>query len=507
MRRVLLAVIATLAACVLCVGTAASVRGAQGNSLSVSKADVEGFPDVKLYVSFADAAGESIKGLAAADFAVKEDGRLMAGLSVDSLRKSGEHVSIALLIDCSYSMRDSGALAAAKTGAKGFIDIMDPKDECTIISVSDKITPRLADAAGHAVFSTDKILLKRAVDGIADEPYTRLYDGLSSAIQSVGSTTSLRKIVVVLTDALPSDERSTTTLTECIDAAKKSNVTIHAIGEGTDVNPEPLVEMTRSTGGSYYFAAAPGDLKALYQQILANIYNEYVVRYTSPITGEAALQMHTAEVSTTYEGTTSRATVSFVPTVIPARHSVAGIVLIGLALLLLVGLSAYTAWCRKRKVCPNCHKLIPVGALVCPRCGYDLAPPGLTEAPAARTEATPAVDDHTRVVHKRKAYAWLAVTEGTDKGKTYELGEQGVFSLGRSSENDFVLDDESVSRSHAKIEMKDGRYVVHDLASANGTFVAGERVDVADMVDGATLQLGDEGLSFQVMKKGDNHDE
>jgi VWFA-related protein len=505
MKRVLLAVIATLAACVLCAGVVVPAQGAQDNALSVSKADVEGFPDVKLYVSVVDPAGESIKGLTAADFTVKEDGRLMSGLSVDSLRKSGERVSIALLIDCSYSMRDSGALEAAKSGAKGFIDIMDPKDECTVISVSDKITPRLADTTGRAVFSTDKALLKQAVDGIQAEPFTRLYDGLNSAIQSVGGTTSLRKIVVVLTDALPSDERSTTTLTECLDAAKKSNVTIHAIGEGTDVNPAPLVEMTRSTGGSYYFAAAPGDLKTLYQQILANIYNEYVVRYTSPITGEAALQMHTAEVSATYGGITSRTTVSFVPTVIPARHSAAGIVLIGLAVLFLIGLSVYAAWRKKRKVCPNCSKLIPAAATVCPRCGHDFAAKDHTEAPEADTEAAPATDDHTRVMHKRKAFAWLAVTEGMDKGKTYELGEQGVFSLGRSSENDFVLDDDSVSRSHAKIEMKDGRYIVHDLASANGTFVAGARVDVADIVDGVTLQLGDELLSFQVMKKEEDH--
>ncbi len=507
MKRILLALIATLAACVLCAGAVAPAQGAQDYVLNVSKADVASFPEVKLYVSFVDTAGESINGLTATDFAIKEDGRPISGISVDSLRKSGERVSIALLIDCSYSMRDSGALEAAKSGAKGFIDIMDPKDECTVISVSDKITPRLADVAGHAVFSSDKSVLKQAVDSIVAEPFTRLYDGLNSAIQWVGDTTSLRKIVVVLTDALPSDERSTMTLQECIDAAKKSNVTIHAIGEGADVNPKPLVEMTRATGGSYCFAAAPGDLKALYQQILSNIYNEYIVRYTSPITGEEALQMHTAEVSVLYEGKTYRAAVSFVPQVIPARHSVAGIILIGLALLLLVGLSAYAAWRKTRKVCPNCSRLIPLAATVCPRCGYNFAARDRAEAPAAETEVASAVDDHTRVMHKRKVFAWLTVIEGMDKGKTYELGEQGVFSLGRSSENDFVLDDDSVSRSHAKIEMRDGRYVVHDLASANGTFVADERVDVADIVNGVTIRLGDEVLSFQVIRKEDKTNE
>jgi VWFA-related protein len=506
MRRVLLAAVATLAACLLCVGAVTPARGVQDYTLGISKADAGDFPEVKLYVSFLDPAGESIKGLTAADFAIKEDGRPMSGLALDSLRKSGERVSVVLLIDCSYSMRDSGALDEAKNGAKGFIEIMDPKDECTIVSVSDKVSPRLVDAAGRIIFSSDKNLLQRTVDAIAAEPYTRLYDGLNSAIRWVGETTSLRKIVVVLTDALPSDERSTMTLTECIDAATKSNVTIHAIGEGTDVNPEPLVEMARSTGGSYYFAAAPGDLKTLYQRILANIYNEYIVQYTSPITGEDALKMHTAEVSVTYEGVTQRATTSFVPQVIPARHSLVGFSLVGLAILLLIGLSAYAAWRRTRKACPSCGKLVPVSATACPHCGLDFAAHEHTEEPAAETEAMAAVDDRTRIMHKRRAFAWLTVVEGTDKGKTYELGEQGVFSLGRSSENDIVLDDDSVSRSHAKIEAKDGRYIVHDCASANGTFVAGERVDLGDLVDGVTLQLGDEVLSFQAMKKEDNSD-
>lgn len=57
-------------------------------------------------------------------------------------------------------------------------------------------------------------------------------------------------------------------------------------------------------------------------------------------------------------------------------------------------------------------------------------------------------------------------------------------TLGRGAENDFVIFDPSVSRSHARIEKdEEGRLVLRDLSSRNGILLARARVDVA-MVSG-----------------------
>jgi len=65
------------------------------------------------------------------------------------------------------------------------------------------------------------------------------------------------------------------------------------------------------------------------------------------------------------------------------------------------------------------------------------------------------------------------------------LPERAV-TVGRSRDCDCVLSDMTVSRRHARIEVRDGCWVVSDLRSANGTLVNGWRV-----VDEATVRPGD----------------
>jgi hypothetical protein len=53
-------------------------------------------------------------------------------------------------------------------------------------------------------------------------------------------------------------------------------------------------------------------------------------------------------------------------------------------------------------------------------------------------------------------------------------------TVGRDPKNDIVLDDRRVSRRHAEVRLRLGRYTLYDLQSTNGTFVNGRRI--AEMV-------------------------
>lgn len=64
------------------------------------------------------------------------------------------------------------------------------------------------------------------------------------------------------------------------------------------------------------------------------------------------------------------------------------------------------------------------------------------------------------------------------------------FRLGRHPSCQVVLTDDGVSRRHARIVAEDSGYMLEDLGSANGTFVAGERVERRRLVDGDVFQLG-----------------
>jgi hypothetical protein len=62
--------------------------------------------------------------------------------------------------------------------------------------------------------------------------------------------------------------------------------------------------------------------------------------------------------------------------------------------------------------------------------------------------------------------------------------------MGRDAVNDIILNDLEISRRHAAITFRGGRYFVEDLGSTNGTFVNGRRVTVATpLKDGDLLDL------------------
>jgi pSer/pThr/pTyr-binding forkhead associated (FHA) protein len=50
--------------------------------------------------------------------------------------------------------------------------------------------------------------------------------------------------------------------------------------------------------------------------------------------------------------------------------------------------------------------------------------------------------------------------------------ERGLVTVGRDPQCDLPINDESISRKHAEISKAEGRWVVKDLDSKNGTFVS-----------------------------------
>jgi pSer/pThr/pTyr-binding forkhead associated (FHA) protein len=73
-----------------------------------------------------------------------------------------------------------------------------------------------------------------------------------------------------------------------------------------------------------------------------------------------------------------------------------------------------------------------------------------------------------------------------------------VANIGRADYNDLVLPDESVSTSHAKLQRREGVWVLMDLASTNGTYVDGERIGAdTPIAPGTLVRFGDVQLVFE----------
>jgi predicted component of type VI protein secretion system len=91
----------------------------------------------------------------------------------------------------------------------------------------------------------------------------------------------------------------------------------------------------------------------------------------------------------------------------------------------------------------------------------------------------------------------LIVIYGTHLGRQYHLNPKRMV-IGRTDRSNILIDDSSVSREHASIERKDGRFILEDLKSTNGTFINGESVDVRVLNHGDKIRIGNTVLQFIV---------
>jgi pSer/pThr/pTyr-binding forkhead associated (FHA) protein len=95
------------------------------------------------------------------------------------------------------------------------------------------------------------------------------------------------------------------------------------------------------------------------------------------------------------------------------------------------------------------------------------------------------------------AFAAFLVRSGGLMGQRIPV-KTPIVNLGRADYNDIVLPDPSISTSHAKLQRREGVWVLVDLDSTNGTFVEGERVrGEAPLGPGAMVRLGDVQLLFE----------
>ena len=79
----------------------------------------------------------------------------------------------------------------------------------------------------------------------------------------------------------------------------------------------------------------------------------------------------------------------------------------------------------------------------------------------------------------------LTIAAGSGRGQRFRFDGESV-SIGRAPDNDVVLNDAGVSRTHARIERKASGWVLTDRASANGIALNG-----AAVVTAAPLREGD----------------
>src|SRR5260370_26194277 len=80
----------------------------------------------------------------------------------------------------------------------------------------------------------------------------------------------------------------------------------------------------------------------------------------------------------------------------------------------------------------------------------------------------------------------LTIAEGKGRGQRYQFETESV-TIGRGAENDVVLNDAGVSRTHARIQKQGAFWMLLDNGSANGTELNG-----AALQKPSALKAGDQ---------------
>lgn len=259
-----------------------AVSAQSDTQVRVTQVDNSNFPNVTVYVSVTNSAGEPVA-VDPGTIQISENGQLMQPVDIRGGGAGGEGqagpLTTMLVIDISGSMEKNDKFTAAKEAAKTYVSQMRAGDQAGLITFDSQV---------HHVqpVTTDVALLTEKIDLLRTGSDTAMYNALIEAEQELESVSG-RKAIIVLTDGL--DNQSQKTVDDVITAIGPSGLTISTIGFGdastasqAGLDESALRGLAEKSGGLYSYAADSASLSALYQQYGRTLQSEYAITYVSP---------------------------------------------------------------------------------------------------------------------------------------------------------------------------------------------------------------------------------
>lgn len=141
---------------------------------------------------------------------------------------------------------------------------------------------------------------------------------------------------------------------------------------------------------------------------------------------------------------------------------------------------------RVRKLQPDAAAATPVAASAFPT--SPAAAPAPPTAPVSHPAA--ASGGGNGELASTENATRLVITSGAKAGAEFPLGHDEI-TIGRSSDSAIIIRDDYTSTHHARLMLWNGRWMIQDLDSTNGTFLNGSRVTVPTPIPlGATVKVG-----------------
>jgi len=174
---------------------------------------------------------------------------------------------------------------------------------------------------------------------------------------------------------------------------------------------------------------------------------------------------------------------------------------------------------REPRVCPVCGRELEDYQTICPSCTTavrkkdDNPPADSTQeiAAAMESEEEEEVGVPAELLEKKpigeevltKTFVLmeapvLVVRRGKNLGQAFALNKAYPVSIGRSRVNEIRLDDMTVSAQHCRIIPENGKHVLYDLGSTNGTYLNDKKVKMAVLGEGDIVKIGETQFLYKV---------
>jgi Ca-activated chloride channel family protein len=229
---------------------------------------------VNVFSTVTNSAGGPVTNLKQEDFQIFEDGKQQK-IAVFQ-RESELPLSIVIAVDASLSTRNEHKLEmeSARRFARAILRPIDGVSLFQFSEVVDQLTP----------FTSDLRVIDKGINrmhnGAATALYDTLYLGSDALLERRG-----RKVMVVITDG--GDTVSKTSYQDAVREAQQAEVILYSIiivpiesSAGRDIGGEhALIQLSRDTGGKYFYASSIDQLDAAFRQISDELRTQYLIAY------------------------------------------------------------------------------------------------------------------------------------------------------------------------------------------------------------------------------------
>jgi len=259
-----------------------------------------------LTASVVDEAGRSVKNLGKKDFRLKVSNREITDFAVEPVSATDSPLSIVLGIDVSGSMKGK-PFQETRKALSLFLDQLDRGDLVSLMSFGTGVKFLTG-------FTTERHKVREEMEKLRPTHMkTHLYDVVYEALgKARDKARTSRRAVVLVTDG--KDEGSKHTGREVLERAQGASIPVFSIGFGK-IDKNFLQELANITGGRFLFTPKPDDIVVLYDTVLENLKNQYLL--TFPFSEEPG--RYTAWVGLNYGSERAEATKTFLfsPTGVP----------------------------------------------------------------------------------------------------------------------------------------------------------------------------------------------